>query len=461
MRAAGIGRCVRRLIDSIKRVVNGRDFNAMYAARGAHEFPTIKGARRRDETTLRLGGIGDNWHMSWAADDRQVVAMCDGYGWPSTARQSYNSRLYRITGSPPGVHFEDVPGYPELLSDTKTPGGFSRYYGFGTLAIDGRIYQFLSTPNVPFDQPGPRFVGAKLIYSGDDGATWRNQDGSSPVSWEAWPTRSKQNMVFFEESQEAFALLTILQMGRNYEYNSDGFVYVYAPNGNTDGTMNELAMFRVPRDRILSRGAYEYFAGTRDSGPVWTADIDARGIVCSFPRGWVNTTIHPYSWQPSVAYNQPLGVYMMANWGMGCAEDGSWFGKPSYLGLWVAPDPWAPGSRFTKRQPGPLVTTRVRAPTSRRSRRSGSLLTARPSGWSGRTSRKTPARSRRAGRASRPRSAPRSRKPATGRRCCGLTTLSTCNASTWKSAEQARGEGLHGDASGTDHGAGAGGEGTH
>ncbi len=314
----------------------------MFKPNADHELPTIKSARRRDETTLRLGGIGDNWHMSWAADDRQVVAMCDGYGWPSTVRRSYNSRLYRITGSPPGVRFEDVPGYPELLSDTKTPGGFSRYYGFGTLAIDGRIYQFLSTPNVPFDQPSPRFVGAKLIYSGDDGATWRNQDGSSPVSWEVWHTRSKQNMVFFEESQEAFALLTILQMGRNYGYNSDGFVYVYAPNGNAGGTMNELAMFRVPRDRILSRGAYEYFAGTRDNGPVWTADIDARGIVCSFPRGWVNTTIHPYSWQPSVVYNQPLGVYMMANWGMGCAHDGSWFGKPSYLGLWVAPDPWGP-----------------------------------------------------------------------------------------------------------------------
>jgi hypothetical protein len=27
---------------------------------------------------------------------------------------------------------------------------------------------------------------------------------------------------------------------------------------------------------------------------------------------------------------------------MGCAPDGMWFGKPSYLGFWIAPQPWGP-----------------------------------------------------------------------------------------------------------------------
>ncbi len=45
-------------------------------------------------------------------------------------------------------------------------------------------------------------------------------------------------------------------MGKNYRYNSDGFVYVYAPNGNTDGTMNELALLRVAKGRILDRLRY-------------------------------------------------------------------------------------------------------------------------------------------------------------------------------------------------------------
>src|SRR5438067_2546867 len=44
----------------------------------------------------------------------------------------------------------------------------------------------------------------------------------------------------------------------------------------------------------------------------------------------------------SLGNNAPLGVYMMANWGMGNSPDGTWFGKPSYLGFWTAPQPWGP-----------------------------------------------------------------------------------------------------------------------
>src|SRR5687767_9901888 len=41
----------------------------------------LQGIVRREETTRRYGGNGDNWHMSWAADDRQFVGLCDGFGW--------------------------------------------------------------------------------------------------------------------------------------------------------------------------------------------------------------------------------------------------------------------------------------------------------------------------------------------------------------------------------------------
>ena len=32
--------------------------------------PRIKSAIRREENTLRLGGVGDCFHVSWEADDR-------------------------------------------------------------------------------------------------------------------------------------------------------------------------------------------------------------------------------------------------------------------------------------------------------------------------------------------------------------------------------------------------------
>jgi len=281
--------------------------------------------------------------MSWADNDKQYAALCDGTGWPDVPGYSgmtYNTRVYAIKGDAPGYTVEHLAGFPDL-----PVGGLpnrNRYYGFGILALDGCIYHFLSTPNHPFVQPGARFVGAKMIYSPDNGASWRNRDGSA-VRWESWDERTPQNMAFFGEPDEAFSLLTMLQMGRNYEHNTDGYVYVYAPNGNVEGRMNELVMLRVPKDRIRDRSACEFYTSrNRDGRANWTKDINARGVVCRFPSGWVNTHKHPYSWHPSVVYNAPLGLYMMVNWGMGCGGDGMWFGKASYLGFWTAPQPWGP-----------------------------------------------------------------------------------------------------------------------
>ena len=303
----------------------------------------IKQIRRVEETTLRLGGHGDNWHMTWADDDRMYTSLCDGKGWPGLPQASYNSRAYAVVGNPPDVTFEYLPGYPELLSESD-PRKSSRYYNFGILALRDHIYQFLSTPNRPFaePEPPPHFVGAKLIYSPDRGKTWHNQDGSTPVRWEPWEERSRQNMAFFEEPGETFALLTILQMGKDYGHNTDGFVYMYAPNGNVEGTMNQLVLCRAPRERLLDRDAYEFFAHRQGSDAEWSPHIEDRGVVHTFPAGWVNRMVHPYAWHPRVVYYAATDQYLMANWGMGCGADGEWFGKPSYLGFWTAPKPWGP-----------------------------------------------------------------------------------------------------------------------
>jgi hypothetical protein len=294
--------------------------------------------------------------------------MCDGWGFTDSPELFYNSRMLGISDGPRDAKFYDLPGYPLLATSIDGMNDLqwlntTHYYNFGTLALDGHLYQYMSTFNRPFrtdelqkpDFTNPvRFNGAKLIYSPDQGRTWHNQDGSTPVVWEDWTKRSRETLVFLEEDQEALSLLTVLQMGKNYAHNRDGFIYVYAPNGITDGTMNELVMFRVPKRQILDRGAYEYFAGLRaDGNATWSKDTQSRKPVHTFPRGWVNTMVHPYAWHPSVVYNAPLGLYMMANWGMGTGTaeidpfsgvkvDSAWFAKPSYLGFWVAQNPWGP-----------------------------------------------------------------------------------------------------------------------
>ncbi len=307
----------------------------------------IRSVIRRDETLMRLGGVGDGYKMTWGADDNLYVAVNDGTGWIDQPRMFYGAMLWTIDGDIRTPSFTQVETYPEV-SDATRPEDAPKYYGHGMLAVKGRIYQFLSTLDQAKERPR-HWQGSKLIYSDDNGRTWYNQDGTTPVTWADWDTQSQKTLTFFQEPNGSFALLSILQMGQEYSENRDGYIYVYGLNGNVDGLMNELVMFRVPVDDMLNRDAYEYFAGHKDDGSAsWASDINARAVVHTFPRGWVNGTnlyegdLVLDSWVPSVVYNKPLDLYMMASAGIGCAPDGTAFGKPSYLGFWVSSTPWGP-----------------------------------------------------------------------------------------------------------------------
>lgn len=324
---------------------------------GQSAIARVTTMRRSDDTILRLGGDGAGHYMTWAADDRQYATILDGSGWPEFARH-HCTRLFAISGTPHNATFQSVPDYPDInMFDLLVDTG-AAFYGSGALAVEGHIYQFLAT----YDQPlliadkatwaGLHYNGAKLIFSPDNGRTWCNQDGSTPVRRESRCDLSRETLVFFKEPQNAFTLLTFLQMGKGYQENRDGYVYVYSPNGIADGAVNELVMFRVPRTKVRERAAYEFFAGVRGDGEArWTMDINERRVVHTFPRGWgcQPGLARGWAWLPSVVYNQALGIYMMANGACGVAEgeapdfcaveQGT---KPSYLGFWIASAPWGP-----------------------------------------------------------------------------------------------------------------------
>ena len=327
---------------------------------GQSAVSRIKTAIRRDETVLRLGGDGAGYYMTWAADDRQYATILDGSGWPEYGQHNC-THLFAISGNPENATFQDVPGYPDInMFDLCTDSG-TAFYGTGALAVEGRIYQYLATYDQPFliadktTWPGLHFNGAKLIYSPDNGHTWCNRDGSTPVRRESRLALSRDTLVFFKEPQNAFTLLTFLQMGRNYQDNTDGYVYVYSPNGIAEDTVNELVMFRVPKTRVSDRAAFEYFAGLRADGSAnWAKDINERRVVHTFPRGWGPQPglARAWAWLPSVVYNKALGIYMMANCACGVGDgdvpdycgtkDEGGAARPSYLGFWIASSPWGP-----------------------------------------------------------------------------------------------------------------------
>lgn len=304
----------------------------------------------RDENILRLGGIGDGFAMTWADDDRQFVVVNEGSGWAAKPKMYYASRLWTMNGPIEHAAFAEVDGYPEFENFTR-PKDAPEYYSHGVLAVQGRIYQFLSTLERESDTPR-HWTGAKLIYSADQGRTWCNFDQTSPVTWENWDEQSHKKFPFFREPDGCFSLLSFLQMGRGYSANRDGFVYGYGLNGSVDGRMNELVLFRAPIAQLLNRGAYEFFAGRRaDGGARWTPDIEQRAVVHTFARGWVNSVnrldLSPgdlvlESWLPSVVYHETWKLYLMVSAGVGPAPDGTSPGKPSYLGFWTAPTPWGP-----------------------------------------------------------------------------------------------------------------------
>ena len=297
----------------------------------------IIGIERLDEIIPGVGH-GDNWHTTWAADDKQYTSLCDGegFGLPGDEGNYNNSRIYAIAGDPPDHRFEYLPGFPQL-------DGGSRLYNFGILALGSHLYSFLSRmAQTPEREYSFAFIGARLIYSPDYGKTWKKHDGS-PCTWENVKEPGQEDQLFFNEPDDSFSLLTVLQMGRDYEHNTDGYVYIYAPNGNSLVTTAQLVLCRVRRAKLLDRSAYEFYVATNPDGSAqWSPDVRERTPIYTFPDGWVNQHLHPYAWHPSVVYNKPLGVYVMANWGIGVDDEQKWFGKPSYLGFWISPQPWGP-----------------------------------------------------------------------------------------------------------------------
>ena len=333
----------------------------MFSSQGASRRKQIKQLVRRDETIVRIDVVASNFPMTWGPDDSQHVVFVDGVDLNNPPTRAYHSCIFKIAGDPPTPVLEELPGFPHMpmrLSES----AYASFWGGSCLAVDGCIYQFLFTSNRPYLLPDGTFApnffmeSSKLIYSPDGGRTWRNQDGSSPVVWEDWDKVSAENMAFYKVQPEgAFApSLTFLQMGRNYELNRDGYVYAYSGNGGEDGSANQLVVARVPKDRVVDRSAYEFFAGmSLDGAATWTRDISRRASVHTFPLGWVSGKMpgaHPSGWWTAAAYNPALDLYMLVASGTSQGVTGGWFGKPNYLGVWVSQTPWGPFQQVHEEQ---------------------------------------------------------------------------------------------------------------
>lgn len=299
--------------------------------------------RRRDTWTLLNVNMG-GFAPTWSASGDQFLQIGEGSDLDTPATKSFYGNVYRLRGDPPKPKMETLPGYPTMPLTLK-PTEYAEARCNAILAVGSRIYSMVVTPNSPYIEadgsfsPGWRQIAAKIIYSDDEGLTWRNPDGSHPVVRDKWVDRTKENQLFYDEP---YSFDTFLQMGKGYEDNKDGFVYLY---GSRNG--EEMILARVAKLHVMRRSAYEFFAGFRKDGSTsWSSAIGDVATVFRFPGGWKSTKdgdgMVPAGWYFSVVYNKPLGVYMLVGQGTGAGPDGGWHGKLPYLGFWVAPTPWGP-----------------------------------------------------------------------------------------------------------------------
>ena len=311
------------------------------------------------DTLYRTPEKGDNWCLTWAADDSQLTSMDDG-DWLGSRRggphrRGFHNRLYRIAGAPDGFEPHELTGYPDFA------GPEGSWFGYGVVSVDGVLYSVVSrTPGDAWSGP---FRGIKLLKSVDGGRSWSRVDrcgGERPLA----PDDAARNlddadeMFWLEEHGQPhveqpaypFSFVDFVQHGRDNAAARDEYLYIYSPEG---ARAHELLLARVHKDRLGERAAWQYCTGLSEGAPAWSDDIARRRPVMRFPEangageafGW-------YSWLPSVVWNEGLGVYVMANGGtyagrgLSSADEDyydNWMHtKTGSLGLWWARDPWGP-----------------------------------------------------------------------------------------------------------------------
>ncbi|RKD88302.1 DUF4185 domain-containing protein [Mangrovibacterium diazotrophicum] len=310
------------------------------------------------ESLTRPEGRGDNWCITWAADDSQITSMDDG-NWLQDERKSYHNNLYRIRGGKDDFSRDAIPGYPKFSEEGEG------WFGYGVCAVDGTLYSAVS--RTPRERWGIPFKGFKLLKSEDNGQSWYriNKAGEArkvdPWDEDAKEADSAEDMFFLEEYGDTvngrfvhpFTFCSFAQQGKNHSASTDGYIYIYGPGLRS----HQLLMARVKSNDIDSRSNWEFFAGWNGDEAQWTGEFEKAKPAFEFPEkndageyfGW-------YSWLPSVVWNEGLGLYIMVNGGTyagtGYAPNKEdYFKSPMHsksgsLGFWYAKTPYGPWTQF-------------------------------------------------------------------------------------------------------------------
>lgn len=218
-------------------------------------------------THKRLAHGSDNFPVTWADDDNQYTTWGDGWG-------------FKPSGSKVGL------GISKIIGDK------DNYYGKDIAYFRGKSYGILATGDsinvlVSPDYGTAEFGETTLYRTFNYGKSWVKSWGFSKSGWVITPS--------------------ILQMGKNYSLNTDGYIYCYFTAYVCDAFKiqkpGKIFMFRLPASKIDDKSTIEYFTGIVNDKPTYSGDAAKKVPVMEDENG--------VGGDSSCSYNAGLKKYFL------------------------------------------------------------------------------------------------------------------------------------------------------
>ncbi len=200
---------------------------------------------------------GDLWLSTWADDDCMYSAWGDGFGVVQVAKRIAKGvhltdcGIVKLKGTLPKLEVE------EICFDAPTADTTANDKPSSLLFIDGRLYGHFHSPL------GDAWIGY-LAYSDDYGRTWKRVG-----FYREWEKAPEGASPWCRDRNSPFRCLFFINMGKNYELNTDGYVYGLGI-GMEWSWRGGVYLARVPKKEILDYQAYQYFTGMKDGQPGWS-----------------------------------------------------------------------------------------------------------------------------------------------------------------------------------------------